>query len=281
MHRNSDKGGFIMAKLFDTHAHYFAEKFNELEGGADAILSSDKFKEKIGGVICVGSDPSNVHISTDLARKYDFMYAAVGIHPDDAQNMCKKSPDEEVYDCVESLIADEGTRKENKIVAIGEIGFDYFYKTADKPLQREYFSKQMSLAKKYGLPVIIHNRNAHGDTLDMLRRYPDVTGVLHSCSMSAETVKEVVKLGWYVSFSGSVTFETAERVRAACRAVPLDKLLIETDAPYLAPVPYRGQVNNSILMEAVCDTVAECHGVTAEEMASITYANACKLFNVQ
>ena len=149
-----------MAKLFDTHAHYFAEKFNELEGGADAILSSDKFKEKIGGVICVGSDPSNVHISTDLARKYDFMYAAVGIHPDDAQNMCKKSPDEEIYDCVESLIADEVTRKENKIVAIGEIGFDYFYKTADKPLQREYFSKQMSLAKKYGLPVIIHNRNS-------------------------------------------------------------------------------------------------------------------------
>ena len=161
-----------MSKLFDTHAHYFAEKFNELEGGADAILSSDMFKEKIGGVICVGSDPSNVHISTDLARKYDFMYAAVGIHPDDAQNMCKKSPDEEVYDCVESLIANEVTRKENKIVAIGEIGFDYFYKTADKPLQREYFAKQMSLAKKYGLPVIIHNRNAHGDTLDMLRRFP-------------------------------------------------------------------------------------------------------------
>ena len=270
-----------MTKLFDTHAHYFADRFNELDGGAAAILSSDKFREIVGKVICVGSDPSNVHISTDLARKYDFMYAAVGIHPDDAQNMCKKTPDEEIYDCVESLIFDESTRKENKIVAIGEIGFDYFSKTADKPLQHEYFSKQMELAKKYSLPVIIHNRNAHGDTLDMLRRFEGVTGVLHSCSMSAEMVKEIVKLGWYVSFSGSVTFESAERVRTACRAVPLDRLLIETDAPYLAPVPHRGKVNHSIFMKEICATVAECHGVTTEEMASITYANACKLFNVK
>jgi TatD DNase family protein len=209
------------------------------------------------------------------------MYAAVGIHSDDAQNMCKKTPDEEIDDCVESLIADEVTRKENKIVAIGEIGFDYFSKTANKPLQYEYFSKQMELGRKYSLPVIVHNRNAHGDTLEMIRRFEGVTGVLHSCSMSAEMVKEIVKLGWYVSFSGSVTFESAERVRSACRAVPLDRLLIETDAPYLAPAPYRGEVNHSILMEKVCAVVAECHGVTTEEMAEITYENACRLFGVQ
>ncbi len=270
-----------MTKLFDTHAHYFAKKFNELDGGADAILSSEKFRETVGKVICVGSDPSNVHISTDLAKKYDFMYAAVGIHPEDAQNMCKKTPDEEIYDCVESLIADESTRKENKIVAIGEIGLDYFCKPLDKPLQNEYFSKQMELARKYALPVIVHDRNAHGDTFDMICRYPDVTGVLHSCSMSAEMVKEIVKRGWYVSFSGSVTFENAERVRAACRAVPLDRLLIETDAPYLAPVPYRGKINHSIFMREICATVAKCHGTTADEMAKITYENACRLFNLQ
>ncbi len=270
-----------MSKLFDTHAHYFAEKFNELEGGAEAILLSEKFRETVGKVICVGSDPSNVHISTDLARKYDFMYAAVGIHPDDAQNMCKKSPDEEIYDCVESLIADETTRKDNKIVAVGEIGFDYFCQPVDKHLQYEYFSKQMEIAKKYGLPVIIHNRNAHGDTFNMICRYPEVTGVLHSCSMSAEMVKEFVKRGWYISFSGTVTFENAEKVRSACRAVPLHRLLIETDAPYLAPMPYRGKVNHSILMKEVCAAVAECRGITTDEMAKITYANACKLFNVR
>ncbi len=269
-----------MTKLFDTHAHYFAEKFNELEGGADAILSSEKFRETVGKVICVGSDPINVHISTDLARKYDFMYAAVGIHPEDAQNLCKKASDEEIYDCVESLIADEKTRKENKIVAVGEIGFDYFCQPVDKPLQYEYFSKQMEIAKKHGLPVIVHNRNAHGDTLDMICRYPEVTGVLHSCSMSAEMVKEIVKRGWYVSFSGTVTFENAERVRAACRAVPLDRLLIETDAPYLAPVPYRGKINHSIFIKEICAAVAGCHSITADEMAEITYANACRLFNI-
>ena len=270
-----------MTKLFDTHAHYFAERFNELEGGADAILSSKEFRDKIGGVICVGSDPINVHISTDLSKKYDFMYAAVGIHPEDAQFMCKKTAGEEIYDCVEALIYDEKTRKENKIVAVGEIGFDYFCKPLDKPLQYEYFSGQMAIAEKYRLPVIIHDRSAHGDTLDMIRRYPSVTGVIHSCPMSAETVREIVKMGWYISFSGTVTFENAERVRAACRAVPLDRLLIETDAPYLAPVPYRGGINHSLLMTEVCAAVAECHGVTADEMAEITYDNACRLFNIQ
>ena len=132
-----------MTKLFDTHAHYFADRFNELDGGADAILSSEEFRETVGKVICVGSDPINVHISTNLARKYDFMYAAVGIHPEDAQSMCKKTPDEEIYDCVESLVFDERERKENKIVAIGEIGFDYFCKPTDKPLQYEYFYKKI------------------------------------------------------------------------------------------------------------------------------------------
>ncbi len=270
-----------MSKLFDTHAHYFAEKFNELEGGADAILSSEKFREKVGKVICVGSDPINVHISTDIARKYDFMYAAVGIHPEDAQNMCKKTSDEEIYDCVESLIENEKARKENKIVAVGEIGFDYFCQPVNKQLQYEYFSKQMEIAKKYGLPVIVHDRNAHGDTFDMICRYPEVTGVLHSCSMSAEMVKEIVKRGWYISFSGSVTFENAERVRAACRAVPLDRLLIETDAPYLAPVPYRGKINHSLFLHNICAAVAQCHGISTDEMGEITYANACRLFKMQ
>ena len=139
----------------------------------------------------------------------------------------------------------------------------------------------MELGRKYSLPVIVHNRNAHGDTLNMLRRFEGVTGVLHSCSMSAEMVKEIVKRGWYISFSGTVTFKNAERVREACRAVPLDRLLIETDAPYLAPVPYRGKVNNSILMRETCATVAQMHRIGADEMAEITYDNACRLFDIK
>ena len=268
-----------MTKLFDTHAHYFAEKFNELPGGAEAILSSEEFGETVGGVICVGSDPINSRISVDLAKKYGFMYAAVGIHPEDAQNMCKRSCDEELT-WLEDLFCTTEKRRENKIVALGEIGFDYYWQPVDKALQYEYFSKQMALAEKYDLPVIVHNRDAHADTFDMICKYSNVRGVLHSCSMSAEMVKEIVKRGWYISFSGTVTFKNAERVREACRAVPLDRLLIETDAPYLAPVPYRGKINHSILMQETCAVVAQVHRIGADEMAKITYDNACRVFDI-
>jgi TatD DNase family protein len=269
-----------MNKLFDTHAHYFAERFKELEGGADALLSSDEFKDAVGAVVTVGADPINPTISIDMAKKYGFMYAAVGIHPEDAQNMCKRSCDEEL-EWLEDLISTEKKRKENKIVALGEIGFDYYWQPVDKALQYEYFSKQMALAEKYDLPVIVHNRDAHADTLDMICRYPNVRGVLHSCSMSAEMVREIVKRGWYISFSGTVTFKNAERVREACRAVPLDRLLIETDAPYLAPVPYRGKLNHSILMQETCATVAQVHRIGSDEMADITYRNACEFFGLK
>lgn len=269
-----------MNKLFDTHAHYFDHKFEELEGGAGALLTSDEFCETVGGVINVGTTYESSLRCIKQAQKYDFMYAAVGIHPEDAQTKCALTPDEEISK-IRSLIGDKKTQKANKIVAIGEIGFDYYWQPVDKPLQYEYFSKQMELARETGLPVIIHNRDSHADTFDMICRYPDVIGVLHSCSMSAEMVKEIVKRGWYISFSGTVTFRNAERVREACRAVPLDRLLIETDAPYLAPVPYRGKLNNSILMQETCATVSQVHRIGADELADITYKNACRLFNIE
>ena len=268
-----------MNKLFDTHAHYFDRKFDELDGGADVLLSSDEFFDTVCGVINVGTTFENSRLCVEQAKRYDFMYAAVGIHPEDAQTKCTLTPDEEIAK-IRSLICDKETQKANKIVAIGEIGFDYYWQPVDKALQYEYFSKQMELAEELGLPVIIHNRDSHADTFDMICRYPNVRGVLHSCSMSAEMVREIVKRGWYVSFSGTVTFKNAERVREACRAVPLDRLLIETDAPYLAPVPYRGKLNNSILMEETCATVAQVHRIGSDEMAQITYENACRLFNI-
>ena len=268
-----------MTKLFDTHAHYFDRKFEDLERGADALLSSDQFLETVGGVINVGTTHESSLRCIDQAKKYDFMYAAVGIHPEDAQTKCKLTPDEEIAK-IRSLVCDRETQKANKIVAIGEIGFDYYWQPVDKSLQYEYFSKQMELAREVGLPVIIHNRDAHADTFDMICRYTDVVGVLHSCSMSAEMVKEIVKRGWYVSFSGTVTFKNAERVREACRAVPLNRLLIETDAPYLAPVPYRGKINHSILIQETCAVVAQVHRIGSDEMAKITRENACRLFNI-
>lgn len=268
-----------MERLFDTHAHYFDAKFNEVEGGVDAILSSEEFKNTVSHVINVGAVPDDPYVSINLAKKYDFIYSAVGIHPSDAQNICKDDVEGSLA-VMEWLIGTEESRRENKIVAVGEIGFDYYWQPVDKELQYEYFDGQMKLAEKYDLPVIVHNRDAHGDTFDMICKYPNVKGVIHSCSMSAEMVKEIVKRGWYISFSGTVTFKNANKVREACAVVPLDRLLIETDAPYLAPHPYRGKLNHSILMAETARTVAEIHGKTYEEIAIITSNNAKKLFGI-
>lgn len=270
----------MMNKLFDTHAHYFDAKFNDLEGGAHSILTSDEFRNTVGAVINVGTTYENSLVCIEQAKKYDLMYAAVGIHPEDAQTKCKLSPDEEIAR-IKALIADKKTQKENKIVALGEVGFDYYWQPVDKELQYEYFSKQMALAEEADLPVIIHNRDAHADSFDMICRYKGVRGVLHSCSMSAEMVKEVVKRGWYISFSGTVTFKNANKVREACRSVPLDRLLIETDAPYLAPVPYRGKLNNSLYMKKTAEAVAEVRGLAYDEIAKITCDNACRLFDIK
>lgn len=268
-----------MEKIFDTHAHYYDAKFNELDGGADSILSSDEFRETVYAVVNVGSIPENLFISIDQAKKYDFMYAAVGIHPSDAQNKCLGRVSKELF-AIEELIRDEMSRRENKIVAIGEIGFDYYWQPVDKVTQFEFFDGQMRLADKYGLPVVVHDRDAHGDTFDMICRYPNVRGIIHSCSMSAEMVKEVVKRRWYISFSGTLTFKNASKVREACAAVPLDRLLIETDAPYLAPVPYRGKTNNSLYMKQTALAAAEIHSLSYDELARITRKNAEILFGI-
>ena len=150
----------------------------------------------------------------------------------------------------------------------------------NKELQREYFEKQMALADDLGLPVIIHDRDAHGDTFELLCRFPSVRGVSHSCSMSAEMVKEMVKRGWFISFSGTVTFKNANRVREACAAVPLDRILIETDAPYLAPVPHRGKMNNSTYMQNTALAVADSLSVSYDEIVRRTAENARELFGI-
>ncbi len=268
-----------MEKLFDTHAHYFDKKFEEIFGGADAILSSEDFRAAIGAVVNVGTCSENNNVAIEQARKYDFMYCAVGVHPSDAQGRCPHGTDEELSR-LEALICDGRARRDNKIVALGEIGFDYYWQPVDRELQYEYFDRQMLLAEKYDLPVIIHNRDAHGDTFDMIRKHKNVRGIIHSCSMSADMVRDIVNLGWYISFSGTLTFKNATKVREACAAVPLDRLLIETDAPYLAPVPYRGKLNHSIYMRETALAAAAVHGIGYDELASITFENAKKLFGI-
>ncbi len=268
-----------MEKLFDTHAHYFDKKFEELLGGADEILSSEDFRATVGAVVNIGTGPENNLTAIEQAGKYDFMYVAVGIHPSDAQDKCPLGAEHAIGE-IESLISDSEARRKNKIVALGEIGLDYYWQPVDKELQLDCFDKQMALAEKYGLPVMIHDRDAHGDTFEMIRRHRNVHGVIHSCSMSADMVRDVVKMGWYISFSGTLTFKNANKVREACAAVPLDRLLIETDAPYLAPVPYRGKLNNSVYMRETALAAADIHGICYDELADITFENAKKLFRI-
>ena len=267
-----------MEKIFDTHAHYFDRKYDEI-GGADTIVSGEDFWNNVCGVVNVGTRCESSLLAIEQAKKYENMYVAVGIHPSDAQNDCKLTVEEEIAR-IRALICDEKSRKENKIVAIGEIGFAYYWQPVDKKLQYEYFERQMALAEELDLPVIIHDREAHGDTFDMIKRFPKVRGVLHSCSMSAEMVKEMVKLGWYISFSGVLTYKNAVNVREACSVVPLDRLLVETDAPYLSPVPHRGKLNNSVYMQSTAQTAAEVHGISFDEMAKITTENAKTFFGV-
>ena len=260
---------------FDSHAHYYDRRFkNEFEGGADALLSN-LFSDKLSAVINVGDSITSSKKCIAQAAKYKNMYVAAGIHPSSAGR-------EGSLDVSRMALCDLlDDAEKNKIVALGEIGFDYHYDDTDKETQRDFFEMQMRVAEMYGLPVVIHDREAHGDCLDMVCNYPNVHGVLHSYSGSAEMASELIKHGWIISFSGVITFKNAERVRAVAKSIPLDKILIETDCPYLAPHPHRGECNHSGLLEFTAKTLGEVHGLSGEEIARITAENAAKFFGVE
>lgn len=262
-----------MTRWFDTHAHYNDERFEDPEicpNGVDAFLD-ELFETSVSGIVNAASDLETSRSGLALAHRHKGMYAGVGIHPHE----CEKSGDmEAALSAVEALLADE------KAVAIGEIGLDYHYDFSPREMQKEWFAAQMSLAEKTGYPVIIHNRESTGDCVEILRRFPGVRGIIHSCSCSAETVRELVAMGYYISFSGSVTFKNAENLRRAAEAVPSDRLLIETDCPYLAPVPYRGRCNHSGYLSATAAVLAEVRGTDPETLAALTERNAHAIFRI-
>lgn len=262
-------------KLFDTHAHYYDEWFSD---EADTILRDEVFGGKVGRVVNVGTNNKNNLICIESTHTYDGMYAAVGIHPEDVRYI-EGNAESEIAE-LERIILREQSGGNGKIVAIGEIGYDFHYDGYDKEKQEKYFELQMQLAEKLGLPVVIHDREAHGPSFDMVLKYPKVRGIFHSYSGSAEMARELVKRGWYISFSGVLTFKNAERVREVAASVPLDRILVETDAPYLAPHPYRGKRNHSGLMEYTVAALADLKGISFDEAAEITYNNACEVFGL-
>ena len=261
-------------KYFDSHAHYYDERFSEeLEQGVDTLIDT-LFSEKVSYIINVGTDPTTSRAAAAQARKYENMYTAIGIHPSDTRFL--SDMDRELSD-IESLILDTS----NKCVCLGEIGLDYHYPDTDKEKQMRYFIAQMELAEKLNIPICIHDRESHGDIMDVIRRFPKVRGVLHSFSGSAEMAEELVRLGYMISFSGTLTFTNAKKPREVAARIPMESVMIETDCPYLAPHPLRGTLNHSGNLEYTNAMLASIWGIEPEKCAEITEQNAKRFFNLK
>ena len=261
-------------RFFDSHAHYWDSRFaTETESGVEALLSA-LLSESVSGIVNVGTDLDTTALAIAQAKKYSKMYAAGGIHPGEI-------PDNIRAEDVEALLSPLFKEPENKLVALGEIGLDYHYTPFDKSRQKAFFEAQMAFAEKHALPVIIHDREAHGDCVDMVRAFSGVVGVFHSYSGSAEMAKDLVRRGYYISFSGTISFKNARAVREAASVLPHDRVLIETDAPYLPPVPHRGERNDSSLVRFVAERLAAIKGITVDALIAATVENGKRLFAIE
>ena len=253
--------------LFDTHAHYDSEAF---DADRDAVLSA--LPEKgVGLVLCPGCDLPSSEACAALAERYPHVWAAAGIHPENLEGASLAD-----LDAVRALAA------RPKVRAIGEIGLDYYWlKTPEERARsREFFDAQLSLAGELSLPAIVHDRDAHRDCLDIVRAHPDVRGVFHCCALSAEDAKRALDWGWYLSFTGNVTFPKARRALEVIAMAPLDRILVETDAPYMAPEPFRGRRCDSGYVYRVAETIAQVKGIPTEEAARATTENGKQLFGM-
>ena len=253
--------------IFDTHAHYYDEAFDP---DRDALLSSLP-ERGVALVVCPGCDLASSEQSVALAGRYPFLYAAAGYHPENLEGVSLSD-----LDGVRALCGHE------KVVAVGEIGLDYFYDLSPREKQREVLIRQLDLARRLNVPAVFHVRDAHGDMLELLRqrRGELPAGVMHCYSGSVESAREYLDLGFYLSFAGPVTFKKANKLQEAARFCPADRLLVETDSPYLAPVPMRGKRNEPAFVHYVAEVVAQLRGVSTEELADTAACNACRLFGI-
>ncbi len=252
--------------LFDTHAHYDAEQFDTDRDEILAVLP----EKGVALVVNPGCDIPSSRTAVELAERYAHVYAAVGIHPSD----CAGTGEAE-YETLRDLA------KHKKVVAIGEIGLDYYWQdNPPKEFQQQVLRRQIELALELDLPVIIHDREAHGDSLSIVLEYPALRGVFHCFSGSPEMAEELLKRGWYLGFDGPITYKNARRAPEVVAITPLDRIVIETDAPYLTPVPFRGKRNDSRYLSYVVEKLAEWKGVTPEEMERITFENGKRLYGL-
>ncbi len=252
--------------MIDSHAHLNDQRFK-------AILPDVLARAKtagLEGIINIGSDLPSSYSAVALAEEYDWLHAVVGIHPHEAESVT-----------AEIMVELEQLAKDKIVVGIGETGLDYYYDNSPRDQQQKVFRAHLDLASRLDLPVVIHSRDATQDTLNILKEHPDNRCLLHCYSGSLETAKIYLDLGYYISFAGPITFKNAHKLRTVAANIPLDRLMIETDCPYLAPEPHRGKTNEPAWVLHVAEKIAELHGVSVEEVKAITMENTRTFFNLQ
>lgn len=252
--------------IFDSHAHYDSSQF---DSDRDALLRSMEEKG-VGTVITVGATLKSCRDVVELAQTYPHVYAAVGLHPDEVGDL-----NEETFAFVKEQC------RRDKVVAVGEIGLDYYWDKESHETQKKWFIRQLDLARELQLPVMIHSREAAADTMELMKEHANgLPGVIHCFSYSPEQAREYVKMGFYIGVGGVVTFKNGKKLKEVVAEIPLERILLETDAPYLAPVPHRGERNSSLYLPYVVEEIATIKGVTPEEVIAVTEQNAKELFGI-
>lgn len=255
--------------LFDSHAHLNDERFDEDRDQLIAYLREND----VDLVVNPGADMETSKTAIDLAKKHDFIYAAVGVHPHDVEHMTE--------DDIETL--KKWAKENDKVVAIGEIGLDYYYDLSPRVLQKKWFIRQIQLANELDLPFIVHDRDAHGDTFEIIKKYksPETGCVLHCYSGELDLAREYVKMGCYISIPGTVTFKNNRKTVNVAKNIPLEWMFIETDSPYMAPVPNRGKRNDPSMVKYVAEKIALERGISYEEVCRVTKENAKRFFGIR
>lgn len=254
-------------ELFDSHAHYNDEKFDNDR----SEIIEDIYNFGITKIINAGYSLSSSKKALEIANKYEFMYSIVGVSPNDIKDLPQNYIEQ-----IKQMASDK------KVVAIGEIGLDYYWNKENKDKQKEIFIEQIKLANELNLPIVIHSREAVFDTLNILKNEIEAKnkGIFHCCQLNVDLVREAIKLGFYISFAGPVTFKNSKNAEEVVKLVPLDKILIETDSPYLSPEPKRGTRNDSRNVKFIAQKIADIKQLDINEIAKITYNNAEKIFNI-
>ena len=252
--------------IFDSHAHYVSSQFHE---DREELLYSRK-ENGVGTILNSGASWKSVTEVVELAEKYPFIYAAVGLHPDEVGDL-----NEERFEFLKKQCQHE------KVVAVGEIGLDYYWDNESHEVQKEWFVRQLNLARELDLPVIIHSREAAEDTLNIMKEHGNgLRGVIHCFSYSKELAEEYIKMGFHIGIGGVVTFKNGKKLKEIATSIPLERILLETDCPYLAPEPHRGKRNSSLYIPHIAQEIADLRGITYEEVVAQTEMNARNLFRI-